>query len=43
MNYNYKVSSWTHPLGHKTLDTTLFYSHSKERVEKLLKTIKKIL
>ncbi|AEF96080.1 tyrosine-type recombinase/integrase [Methanotorris igneus] len=30
-------------LGHKTLDTTLFYSHSKERTEKLLKTIKKIL
>ena len=30
-------------LGHKTLDTTLFYFHSKERVEKLLKTIKKIL
>ncbi len=30
-------------LGHKTLDTTLFYSHSKERTQKLLKTIKKIL
>ncbi|WP_423792113.1 tyrosine-type recombinase/integrase [Methanocaldococcus indicus] len=30
-------------LGHKSLDTTLFYSHSKERTKKLLKTIKKIL
>jgi integrase/recombinase XerD len=30
-------------LGHKTLDTTLFYSHSKERTNKHLRTIKKIL
>jgi integrase/recombinase XerD len=30
-------------LGHKSLDTTLFYSHSKERKEKMIKNIQKIL
>ncbi|XRO77325.1 tyrosine-type recombinase/integrase [Methanocaldococcus sp. 10A] len=30
-------------LGHKSLEITLFYSHSKERTEKLLKVIKKML
>ncbi|MBA2864928.1 tyrosine-type recombinase/integrase [Methanococcus maripaludis] len=30
-------------LGHKSLETTLYYSHSKERQENMLKKIKKIL
>jgi len=30
-------------LGHRSLDTTLYYSHSKERALKMLKTIKKLL
>ncbi|MBA2853002.1 integrase/recombinase XerD [Methanococcus maripaludis] len=30
-------------LGHKSLETTLYYSHSKERQENMLKQIKKIL